>query len=336
MQYCKYFAKTMRISQTHEGRTHSRHWNGCSICDYPIDETYGTDSKGKFYAPFDCKVVKKYSASTKEIWLESLDKVITPIGEDYVMIFVGHIRPEEYNSIKVGDTFTQGQPIVSEESDSQSTGYHNHVSAGLGKMSGTGWKKNANSIWVPQSTNGMKLATEIFYVDPNFTTVVQTLGLNFQTLPSESKPSENTPSDNENYIKYIIQSGDTLSEIAQKYNVTVEELALINNIEDVNKIYTGDVLLIPNKLVFKTLNDMYLRKTAGTTGYVKVKNVDDSEKSLLTSTNGNEKAIIKKDSIIEASDIIKKDNGSIWVKIKSGYVCYKGVSGTIYLENYVS
>ena len=119
-------------------------------------------------------------------------------------------------------------------------------------------------------------------------------------------------------------------------NEGITPVRTIKDIEDVNKIYAGDVLLIPNKLIFKTLNDMYLRKSAGTTGYVKVKNVDDSEKSLLTSNKDNDKAIIKKDSIIEASDIIKKDNGSIWVKIKSGYVCYKGVSGTIYLENYVS
>ena len=45
---------------------------------------------------------------------------------------------------------------------------------------------------------------------------------------------------------YKIQSGDTLSGIAKKYNTTVDELASLNNIKNKNLIYTGDVLKIPD------------------------------------------------------------------------------------------
>ena len=42
-----------------------------------------------------------------------------------------------------------------------------------------------------------------------------------------------------------VQSGDTLSKIAKQNNTTVSALASLNNIEDVNKIYSGQSLKLP-------------------------------------------------------------------------------------------
>ncbi len=44
---------------------------------------------------------------------------------------------------------------------------------------------------------------------------------------------------------YTVKKGDTLSTIAKRLGTTVAELAEINNIPDVNKIYVGQVLIIP-------------------------------------------------------------------------------------------
>lgn len=50
---------------------------------------------------------------------------------------------------------------------------------------------------------------------------------------------------NESYVKtYTVKSGDTLSEIAQKYGTNVNILASKNGIKDVNKIYVGQILKI--------------------------------------------------------------------------------------------
>lgn len=49
------------------------------------------------------------------------------------------------------------------------------------------------------------------------------------------------------YISYTIAYGDTLIGIAKKYNASVIELAEINSIKDVNKIYAGQVIKIPKK-----------------------------------------------------------------------------------------
>lgn len=59
-------------------------------------------------------------------------------------------------------------------------------------------------------------------------------------LPGDKKPE----SKHSEMIYYTVQNGDTLSGIAKKYNTTVSELALINNISNPNLIYAGQVLKI--------------------------------------------------------------------------------------------
>lgn len=44
---------------------------------------------------------------------------------------------------------------------------------------------------------------------------------------------------------YIVQPGDTLSQIAMSYNTTVKTLAILNNISNVNLIYPGQIILLP-------------------------------------------------------------------------------------------
>ena len=44
---------------------------------------------------------------------------------------------------------------------------------------------------------------------------------------------------------YIVQRGDTLTEIAARYGTTVNEIVRLNNIADRDLIYPGQVLIIP-------------------------------------------------------------------------------------------
>ena len=46
-------------------------------------------------------------------------------------------------------------------------------------------------------------------------------------------------------IIYFVKQGDTLWNIAKKFKSTVEDIACVNNIEDVNKIRIGEQLFIP-------------------------------------------------------------------------------------------
>lgn len=276
MQYAKYFANKMKISQSYNEGNHKDHTTG-EYKDYPIDETYGDSGRtGYFLAPFDCKVVKKWAANSNQIWLTSTDKVKTPIGEDVVTIFLCHISNDEYNAINVGDTYKQGDKVVMEYKDSKSTGNHNHVSAGLGEMSGTGWKQS-NGVWVLQTKNGTRKPEEIFYIDKFITKIVDNAGIDFVDMPAEEE----------------------------------------------TEYKTG---------IYKVLENLYIRKTAGTDEHVLVKDCTDKMKNALTSTNSNDKAVVKAGHNITALEIIEKDNGSVWVKNYNGYLCLKGVSGQVYLE----
>ena len=49
--------------------------------------------------------------------------------------------------------------------------------------------------------------------------------------------------------KYVIKSGDSLSQIALDNDVAIEELSKINKIKDTYKILVGQVILIPKKTV---------------------------------------------------------------------------------------
>lgn len=48
------------------------------------------------------------------------------------------------------------------------------------------------------------------------------------------------------HIVYKVEKGDTLSEIALRFNTTVQEIAELNNIKNVNLIYIGETLRISN------------------------------------------------------------------------------------------
>jgi len=45
--------------------------------------------------------------------------------------------------------------------------------------------------------------------------------------------------------EYVIQPGDSLASIAEKYRVTMDELATLNSIDDPDHIEAGERILIP-------------------------------------------------------------------------------------------
>ena len=50
---------------------------------------------------------------------------------------------------------------------------------------------------------------------------------------------------------YIVQWGDTLTAISQEYGVTIESIVRLNNIENPNLIYVGEILRIPTINVYQ-------------------------------------------------------------------------------------
>ena len=75
-------------------------------------------------------------------------------------------------------------------------------------------------------------------------------------------PTENIINNEENSV-YYVQRGDTLSQIAMKYNVNINKIVQINNIVNPNLIYIGQKLIIPQN-VNDTNEDVYIIKPGDT------------------------------------------------------------------------
>jgi len=73
-----------------------------------------------------------------------------------------------------------------------------------------------------------------------------------QSATNNNKPQQTTPT-TQATSTYIVQKGDTLSAIAKKFGVSVQTIADINNIKDVNKIYVGQVLKIKDTRIYYTV-----------------------------------------------------------------------------------
>ena len=56
---------------------------------------------------------------------------------------------------------------------------------------------------------------------------------------------DETPPVEDGYVYHVVRTGETLSEIAARFDVRVERLARLNNIQNVNLIYVGQLLRIP-------------------------------------------------------------------------------------------
>ena len=75
-----------------------------------------------------------------------------------------------------------------------------------------------------------------------------------QGTPVSSAPQVSAGSGNVGAVRspsgriYVVQPGDTLFNIAARFNVSISELATINRVYDVNVLYVGQVLALPNPL----------------------------------------------------------------------------------------
>lgn len=63
-------------------------------------------------------------------------------------------------------------------------------------------------------------------------------------VPPQSAPQP--PAPEPEYRTYTVKSGDTLSEIAAAYGVDWREMARLNNLENPDLIFPGQVFKVPN------------------------------------------------------------------------------------------
>ncbi len=105
-------------------------------------------------------------------------------------------------------------------------------------------------MWQKGQSNeigGINGSVDIDEAFKDYPSIIKNKGLNGFEKSDPSIPE--APIENEFYIDYRVKSGDTLSEISKNYNVSIEKLAEVNGIKNVDLIYSGQLLLIPSNKV---------------------------------------------------------------------------------------
>ena len=88
------------------------------------------------------------------------------------------------------------------------------------------------------NTTVSKLVTDNNISNPTLIYPGQRIGISVDTIPSLGNECGK--------ILYTIRRGDNLSEIAARYDTTVNEIATLNNISNPNLIYAGNIIRVPN------------------------------------------------------------------------------------------
>lgn len=88
----------------------------------------------------------------------------------------------------------------------------------------------------------------------NINFIVDVYQKNNVNIVKNIKIEENSKNSNSNsLVIYFVKEGDTLWKIAKKFKSTIDEIAKVNNIEDVDKISIGEQLYIP-KYVYNRIS----------------------------------------------------------------------------------
>ena len=213
-EYLIYPFKTMRITQSYTGTTSHLPHTTVSPKDYPIDEGGRDGGRDPFYAPCKLKVKKIYGVGnrgTNTLWLESTEKVALPNGKiDYVTFMLIHPNDSDLKRLRVGQTFKKGDIVCYEGTDG-ATGNHIHMAVGMGKMTGSGWTQNDNGKWVLTCANGTLKPENAFYIDRNFTNVIETKGLKFKNKPAKAAPTKTSSTQKYSTGDYKVSKADVLN-----------------------------------------------------------------------------------------------------------------------------
>lgn len=110
------------------------------------------------YAPCDM-VVRRVYGSYNAVWFESLEE-LESIGSTVIMLCLHmNLADRIALGIRPGKVFKAGQRCYREGMAGKVTGTHVHLELGKGPFTGTGWKQNAQGVWV---INNPLVPSEVF------------------------------------------------------------------------------------------------------------------------------------------------------------------------------
>ena len=182
--------KTLRVTQGY-GVAH----DGVPASTYSHAGGYALDLGGAdggadwLYAPCDMAVRRVYG-SYNAVWFESLEE-IEGVGGTVIMLCL-HMNSADRDAlgIRVGKVFKAGEKCYREGMSGNVTGTHVHLELGKGPLKGTGWKQNAQGVWV---INEPLVPSEVFVLGEDVT-VLNDGGYGWKkAAEAMERPTEKTP-----------------------------------------------------------------------------------------------------------------------------------------------
>lgn len=172
-------------------------------------------------------------------------------------------------------------------------------------LSGTDKYKDEYDIW--QNSDSGKINGISGDVDTNY--MHRDLISDIKSELIKEKPVEDVKVETKKEITYVVKKGDTLSEIANKYGTTYQELAKINNISNPNLIYAGQVLKINYSTNISEYYPIPNYKGSSIVDALNLINVDSSF--------DNRKKIAQKNNVRDYSGTASQNN-QLLAKLKAG------------------
>lgn len=100
-------------------------------------------------------------------------------------------------------------------------------------------------IYTVKSGDTIESIAESIGINSNFLRAIN--GLNDNYIIQEGTQIIVPFKEEGNFDKYIVQKGDTIYEIARKYDVDVKDLLMLNGLEQEDYIYPNQEILVPSQ-----------------------------------------------------------------------------------------
>lgn len=280
---------------------------GVNIEDMKVEARDFYNRTKQFNPTFWFLDVEEQSMSNMRAGVSAYAKKLRQLGAKKVGVYIGHHLYDRFN-INVSEFDAVWIPHY-------------------GKNNGTHNSKPSYACDLHQYTDRGRLKGYGSFLDLNRLTGSKSLNYftngKQSTKKSSSKNSSksNKTSKSKTSSTYTVKKGDTLSHIAKRHGTTVNRLASLNNIKNVNKVYVGQKIKLPSKSTSKssgsnTKSGHYTVKSGDTLSHIAKRH--GTTVNRLTALNN-----IKDANVIRVGQKIKLPGGSTRSKTKKQYYTVK-------------